>query len=695
MDSSYTNLPEKISINEFRVDFVTGQISTDTKIEVIEPKVMDLLRVLCGAPKQVHSAEFLFEKVWPKSIYSPNSVRRNIALLRQALSDEDKTLIKTHPKRGYSLEASINLIDGANGKTQQQDSSLEAEQPVLLKKKSLHLAFILLIVCIVAVSSVVLFNAQKPDIKLSNLSPITSSNDKERYMQVSPDGRYMAYIQSGPSQRRLLLKDLVTQKEWPLSQKDKAYTYLAWDVHLNSIVYSSKEQNSISFSRILLDAQRKPVSEQILFQRQDITWNSVFFIDDTQNLYYLANQNSSEHSRNVSLYKHNLNTGLSEILLEPNDDYKPYKISLSPTQSHLAILGFNRDGISEVKSLSLDSKRITTIAEIDHNWHFLSWFESENALLLSNGSQLKQLNLSGDITTLDYKSYNFLVYPQIVKSKLYFIEAKSDQDILKTDLHTLAGPKKVVDSNTVDMKPSLSPDETRIAYISLKNGLPQIFIKHNSTGQERLVFDNEDNEYALTQAFWDKEGKRLVSSINNKPFIIHLEEKHHSLQWLDKIIGVPKAWYQHSDEILFVDKGTHNDKLNRFNLNTEVSQSLNIELAKKQVFLDNNDNLLSFEGGEIFNHGDNTSLLSNQGTIKRLYPQKDGFYYLKGQGQRFQLAHYRFQQPDHSGDVLNNDVQIFCAEFCNQISEIKGNTILLEDSKNSADILRLELKKTF
>ncbi|TMO55295.1 winged helix-turn-helix domain-containing protein [Pseudoalteromonas phenolica] len=700
MDSSYKNLPKKISINEFRVDFGTGQISTDTKIEVIEPKVMDLLRVLCGAPKQVHRAEVLFEKVWPRSIYSPNSVRRNIALLRQALSDEDKTLIKTHPKRGYSLEASIKLIDSANEETEQQGSSLEVQKSALLKIKPSNLALICLILCIVAVSSVVLFKPQKSKIQLLNLSPITSSNDKERYMQVSPDGRYMAYIQSGlsqrgPSQRRLLLKDLVTQKEWPLSQNAKAYTYLAWDVHLNSIVYSSKEQNNISFNRILLDAQRKPVSEQILFQRQDITWNSVFFIDDKQNLYYLANNNSSEHSRNASLYKHNLNTGLSETILSPNDDYKPYKISLSPTQSRLAILGFNKHGISELKSLELNSRRITSIAEIDHNWHFLSWFENENALLLSNGSQLKQLNLSGDITTLDYKSYNFLVYPQIVKSKLYFIEAKSDQDILKTDLHTLAGPKKVVDSNTVDMNPSLSPDETRIAYVSLKNGLPQIFIKHNSTGQERLVFNNEDNEYALTQAFWDKEGKRLVSSINNKPFIIHLEEKHHSLQWLDKIIGVPKAWYQHSDEILFVDKGTHTDNLNRFNLNTEVSQSLNIELAKKQVFLDNNDNLLSFESGEIFNHGNNTSLLSNQGTIKRLYPQKDGFYYLKGQGQRFQLAYYRFQQPDQSGEVLDNDVQIFCAEFCNQISEIKGNTILLKDSKNSADILRLELKKTF
>ncbi|TLX46481.1 hypothetical protein C1E24_14040 [Pseudoalteromonas phenolica] len=697
MDLSYTNLPKKISINEFRVDFGTGQISTDTKIEVIEPKVMDLLRVLCGAPRQVHSAEVLFEKVWPKSIYSPNSVRRNIALLRQALSDEDKTLIKTHPKRGYSLEASIKLIDSANEKTEQQGSSLEAEKSALLKIKPSNLALISLILCIVAVSSVVLFKPQKSKIQLLNLSPITSSNDKERYMQVSPDGRYMAYIQSGlsqsgPSQRRLLLKDLVTQKEWPLSQNAKAYTYLAWDMHLNSIVYSSKEQNSISFNRILLDAQRKPVSDQVLFQRQDITWNSVFFIDDNQKLYYLANQNSSEHSRNVSLYKHNLNTGLLEILLEPNDDYKPYKISLSPTQSHLAIIGFNRDGISEVKSLSLDSKHITTIAEIDHNWHFLSWFENEHALLLSNGSQLKQLNLSGDITTLDYKSYNFLVYPQIVKSKLYFIEAKSDQDILKTDLQTLAEPIKVVDSNTVDMKPSLSPDSSSIAYISLKNGLPQIFIRDTSTGQERLVFQNKENEYALTQTFWDEQGQRLVSSINNKPFIIHLEEKHHSLQWLDKIIGVPKAWYQHSEAILFVDKSTHNDNLNRFNLNTEVSQSLNIELAKKQVFLDAKDNLISLSEGQIIDHTNDEELLKGVEGIKRVYPHYQGFSYLVKKGSETHLGFYEYNSLTNNNNEMQRESQKFCDSWCERITSISDKVILLEQSSNSADILELDIK---
>ncbi|RZQ52899.1 hypothetical protein C1E23_12045 [Pseudoalteromonas phenolica] len=692
MDSSYTNLPEKISINEFRVDFGTGQISTDTKIEVIEPKVMDLLRVLCGAPKQVHSAESLFEKVWPKSIYSPNSVRRNIALLRQALSDEDKTLIKTHPKRGYSLEASIKLIDGANGKTQQQDSSLEAEQPVLLKKKSLHLAFILLIVCIVAVSSVVLFNAQKPDIKLSNLSPITSSNDKERYMQVSPDGRYMAYIQSGPSQRRLLLKDLVTQKEWPLSQKDKAYTYLAWDVHLNSIVYSSKEQNSISFSRILLDAQRKPISEKILFERQDITWNSVFFIDDKQNLYYLANKNSSEHSRNASLYRHNLATGLSEALLEPSDEFKPYKIALSPTQNDLALIGFNHSGISEIKILNFNSKKISLVGEIDHNWHFLTWFEDERAILLSNGSQLNKIDLNGKISPLNYESFNFLVYPQIANDILYFVEAKTDQDILLAQLNKLAKPVTIIDSNTVDMFPAISNDKKTIAYVSLRNGLPQLFIKDLQSKQNRLIFENEDKEYALSEPIWDRTNKRLVSSINNKPFIVHLEETHQRIEWLESVIGVPKAWYQETDAILFVDKRTHNDELIHLDVSTRQVKPLNFVLGKQKVFLNNADSLIVFNGEKVTDAQSGLNLLTDIETIQEVYPQNNGFYFTTSDKGKTDLHFYQYE----SREVIKvkrqyESFDLICSNHCDQILSIFGDIVLLKKQKGFADILKLQL----
>jgi len=439
---------------------------------------------------------------------------------------------------------------------------------------------------------------------------------------------------------------------------------------------------------MLLDTQAKVVSEETLFTRYDITWNSLFFVDKHQNLYYLANQNGSEHSRNVSLYRHSLITGKSETLFKPNDIFKPYKFELSPDQKKLALIGFNKQAISEVKLFNLANKKLKSIAKIDHNWHFLTWFENGNSLILSNGSGLKQLEFNGELKALNYKSYNFLVYPQIVKDKLFFIEAKSDQDILIRKLNSFSKPTRIIDSNTVDREASLSPDEKVIAYISMKNGLPQLFIKEIETGEERLLFANTEQEFALTKPVWDKTNKRIISSINNKPFIIHLEDDLFSIEWLEVILGVPLAWYTHTDAILFVDKSTHTDELVRLRLKDAQIMPLNTQLQRKMFFLDDNDRLLFFINGQVTAHQSNKNLLAPLHKMSFVYPTSKGFYYRYEKDNKPRIQFYDYQQ---GVQYLSSEFDVFCEQYCEQITEIMGNVILLNEKNNSADILKLDV----
>lgn len=676
-------LPNRFYINDFLVDLDTGEIIFKGESQVVEPKVMALLKVFAQSSKRVFSAEALFEVVWPKAIYSPNSVRRNISLLRQLLKDEDKKIIKTHPKRGYSLEADVRVI---------KETLINKIEPKSFKVR-LKPYYLLPVLCIVFIFTLWLsLSTKKSAPNLSNLQPVTSSNEQERYMQVSRDGRFMAYVQNTdqPNKRKLLMKDLVTDVHWPLTETPKAYTYLAWNTDNNALIYSLKDKENISFGRLLLDSQAKVVSDEVLFTRNDITWNSWFFIDELQNLYYLANQNGSEHSRNVSLYKHNLVTGSSEVLIKPNDLFKPYKIALSPEQSQLALVGFNKQGISEVKLLNLAKNNIEHIGKIDRNWHFLTWFESGDSLLLSNGSALNRLELNGKLTTLNYKSYNFLVYPQVVKDKLYFIEAKSDQDILFSTLNSFSQPQKIIDSNTVDKDSALSADEKFIAYLSMKNGLPQLFLKEIETGKERLIFANQEQEFALSKPVWDKNNKRIVSSINNKPFIIHLEQGHFSTEWIDAILGVPKAWYTNSDAILFVDKSNHNDELVRLTLNNLQITPLNIKPKRKMFFLDNNDRLLFFNSGQVAIQQSGEVLLEKHLKISFVYPNKKGFYFRYKQGLKSRIQFYDYE---YGIQKLSRTFDVFCEQYCKQLTVIGDSIILLDEESNTADILKLNISK--
>ena len=668
-------MPNQFHINDFRIDIETGEIEKDEKIQVIEPKVMALLKVLAQKPRQVLAAETLFETVWPQAIYSPNSVRRNIAILRQALSDEDKHIIKTHPKRGYSLEAQIRFPD-----EKANVSSKKVKQKMYLKLTTLLTLTLILFS----------FYDSSRYTSLVNLKPITASNEQERYMQVSPDGRFMAYIlnTTQPNKRKLLIKDLITGSHRELKTTLKAFTYLAWDTHTNALIYSFQDEEGISFSRLLLDEQAKVMNEERLFSRSDITWNSLFFIDEQQNLYYLANQNSSEHSRNVSLYRHNLVTGHIEKLLEPNEYFKPYKLALSPDQIQLALIGFNELAISEVKLLDLTSIDLISVGKVDHNWHFMDWFEDGKSLLLSNGSELKQLALNGELTKLNFKSFNFLIYPQIVKDKVYFIEAKSDQDILVSNLDDLSSPKKIINSNTVDKEAALSPDEMHIAYMSLKNGLPQLFIKHVETGEERLLFTNTKQEFALTKPIWHKSGKRITSSINNKPFIIQFDQNLFSTKWLNNVVGQPMAWYKKSDAILFVDKSTHNDELVKLDLKTNEITTLKTQLERKTIFLDHADELLSFANGQVMRHDSDEVLLGKDFMISGIYPNKNGFYYQYIHNHKSLIKFYDYER---GVKTLRADFERFCVAFCTQITELSGNTILLKEQRQTADVLVLNI----
>lgn len=674
------NLPSQFYINDFFINIETGEVVLDNQSKVIEPKVMALLKVLAQHPQKVLTAESLFELVWPQAIYSPNSVRRNITLLRQALSDVDKKIIKTHPKRGYSLDAEIRL-------PQSNETTTTAKAN---PQKGIKTVFMLAILSILAMVMISVFSAHKP-VSLTRLQPITASNEQERYMQISPGGRFMAYIQNTKkaNKRMLRIKDLVTNSSWPLKDELKEYTYLAWDSGISALVYSSKDNNSITFSRLHLDAKMSVVNEEPLFTRTDITWNSVFFIDEQQHLYYLANQNSSEHSRNVSLYRYQLETGQLEKLLEPSRHFKPYKLSLSPNQSELAIAGFDKQGVTEVKLLQLKSLELVSLGKIDSNWHFLTWFNNGEALLLSNGNELKQLKINGELSTLNYKSYDFLVYPQIVNDKLYFIEAKSDQDILIHNIGSFTEPKPLVDSNTVDSLAALSPDEKTVAYMSLRNGFPQLFIKQLDTGNEQLIFANVNHELALSKPVWHKSATQIASSINNKPFVIKLQEDKSSIEWLTSILGRPLDWYNHSEALLIVDKASHNDELIKFNIETKETHYLQTKLARRPFFLSTEDELLAIDKGQVTYQPSGKTLFKAQSTISKVIPDSGGFYYQFTQNEKMIMNYYDFELGN---STLSEEFNLLCVEFCNQITAISGSVVLLRSNTSTADILSLTVE---
>lgn len=121
-----TTLQAGFILNDQQVLPATGEVFLASGVQTLEPKVMAVLLVLVRSIGQPVSAEQIFAEVWPRSVYNPIAVRRSINQLRNLFQDTDKSLIRTHPKRGYALHA--RLAQAAKTQAEPQQAA-ELTQP--------------------------------------------------------------------------------------------------------------------------------------------------------------------------------------------------------------------------------------------------------------------------------------------------------------------------------------------------------------------------------------------------------------------------------------------------------------------------------------------------------------------------------------------------------------------------------------
>ena len=119
---------DKFHLQNVLVDPNRNQICHGESCELIEPKAMSLLCVLAKHPNKVLSQETLIECIWQNRVFSPSALQRLVTLLRKALKDDPKNarFIRTHAKRGYSLEVVPEYLEEPTTEPTTQQNKLIA-----------------------------------------------------------------------------------------------------------------------------------------------------------------------------------------------------------------------------------------------------------------------------------------------------------------------------------------------------------------------------------------------------------------------------------------------------------------------------------------------------------------------------------------------------------------------------------------
>jgi transcriptional activator of cad operon len=106
---TYEDLPACFDVGDWHADTRTGELRNGGRRERLEPKTMELLRLLAAHPGQVLSREQILAVVWPDVVVADDALARAMFKLRRALGDDPKAAryIETLPKRGYRLIAPV------------------------------------------------------------------------------------------------------------------------------------------------------------------------------------------------------------------------------------------------------------------------------------------------------------------------------------------------------------------------------------------------------------------------------------------------------------------------------------------------------------------------------------------------------------------------------------------------------------
>ena len=76
----------------------------------LRPKSELLLRRFLARPGHLLGKDELIDMLWPQAVVTDDSLVQCVGELREALSDHAKQLIRTVPRRGYRLEAAVELV---------------------------------------------------------------------------------------------------------------------------------------------------------------------------------------------------------------------------------------------------------------------------------------------------------------------------------------------------------------------------------------------------------------------------------------------------------------------------------------------------------------------------------------------------------------------------------------------------------
>lgn len=553
------------------------------KEQNLPPKTIEVLFYLASRQGEVVSVDELLDRVWPETVVSNNSLQRCIAQLRKAFGDDSKkqAFIKTHAKRGYSLEVAVfpnsDKVAVSNNKTKPHLPTNEAHQhisenstdiPTTVATPNTYNITAVVVFSLLLITVIGFYLHDDADSwQYNKLTPLTSHDKKETNPLFSPDDKYITFHRyDGMCANNIWAKDLSTEREYQLTQSTGFYGAHTFAEQGSKIAFMAKNNCSgvseqrACWSLMTIDFQQalnSPQVPQTVATCDDGKLSSPVWLDNQA----IAVLRTNEGKTRVAKYQADAP--------DATDIYSPDNLTLY----HL----LQTENRQQIAALAFDQNNQQQLIWLDNTGQLLEQFPiqfpesiAESQLLdarydvqgeqfiFSLGNTLYALNYQGQISKLSTLAFNHIFGVQKANkhNRLTASQGFVDADIAMVNINNQTNKPLLASelNQTVLPYPSISrstfneqhgqfqPKGQAIAFYSDRTGEQQLWLQNSNNDLTKLTKFNSGD--LLSRFVWSPNGDSMLLAKNGVLTQVFLDKSEKTIalnfpvtevyQWTDK-----------------------------------------------------------------------------------------------------------------------------------------------------------------
>jgi Tol biopolymer transport system component/DNA-binding winged helix-turn-helix (wHTH) protein len=508
-----------LAIGEHVVDIDTLRLLTRAGEPRLTPKAAAVLLQLARAAGRTLSRDELLNEVWKGTCPTPDVLTQAVKDLRRALGDDlhAPRFVETLPRLGYRLVAPARFMDRfeaqAASTSSTSNGSAAVAAPAPKRRVRMYTTFAALALIAIAGAFALrreqLGSAElKPRWHASEQRVVTADPGPENFPRISPDGTRVAYSIGGEHSAHIVQRALTQSRVMRLTQATEGSEYFpVWSPDGATIAFARHAGEACKI--LLAPALGGP--ERLIDSCFNGSVNYFSWAPDARHLVTTTPSEPAANDMAITLVP--IDGGASERLVY---DHGIADMDLdarySPDGSQIAF----RRGASPYSDLCVVSAHGGAVRQLTHlasRMRGFDWTRDGSALVFSSGHEGPQAlyTVSVDDSRIEALGVQPAEFPSAARASdtvVYEIPRLRTQLAMVT-LDAVDGQQRdLVSSTGSDGAPAFSPIDDRLAFVSDRSGVQQLWLNDPSSAETYPL--TESDEPTLRYPVWRPDGARLL-----------------------------------------------------------------------------------------------------------------------------------------------------------------------------------------